>query len=388
MTESSCDLREACVGSRRRHLLPGALPHVFLQFQNGLKGFSNNDNSHFYSARPLDHFQSTATSPLILLGSSTRLFNPSFEAELPAALISIPPKTLNSTSLSFPQRYQHRSEMGWVLQQRSWLSNFTVSLDHWATPWIRGLGTIHRLSWFLHPSPSVAPKLPKEYGRPGSVSFGTISQKTASPIFPSLQCPLRFSSGLTCCDLYSLGSEVPGGPGLPWGCGVQRLCILPVLRHLGESRRWMCGSSVNPISKFFHFLSRCPSHLLPGLRILLGDLLPSKARSPGISGIWALPECRISGHCFIGSPLWWFHLQFMSYKKCPAPLFPPCKSLCFPRARPSGFSPTITPFHFIWLMSGDSTKANGFPEIMSDWVTQLLCHQDKEANFPVSQNSF
>ena len=45
-------------------------------------------------------------------------------------------------------------------------------------------------------------------------------------------------------------------------------------------------------------------------------------------------------------------------------------------------------FQSSWQMSGDSTKALGFPEIMSDSVTQLLCHWDREANFPVFQNSY
>ena len=45
-------------------------------------------------------------------------------------------------------------------------------------------------------------------------------------------------------------------------------------------------------------------------------------------------------------------------------------------------------FQSSWRMSGDSTKAHGFPEIMSDLVTQLLCHWDREANFSVFQNSY
>lgn len=89
------------------------------------------------------------------------------------------------------------------------------------------------------------------------------------------------------------------------------------------------------------------------LRIVWSDLLPSKPRSQGMSGIWALPECRITRHCFIGSSLQWFHLQLMSSKKCPAPPFLPLKFLNFFRARPSGLSPTIITIPLYLIIAAD-----------------------------------
>lgn len=53
-----------------------------------------------FTAHSLDHFQSMATSPLILLDCHTVIFNPSFEAELVAPINSIPPRSINSASLS------------------------------------------------------------------------------------------------------------------------------------------------------------------------------------------------------------------------------------------------------------------------------------------------
>lgn len=82
----------------------------------------------------------------------------------------------------------------------------------------------------------------------------------------------------------------------------------------------MCWVFIKPHKQILQL-----SLLLSVLRIVLGDLLPSKAWSHSISGIWALPECRITRHCFTGSSLWWFHLQFTSSKKCPSSPFPPCK---------------------------------------------------------------
>ena len=38
-------------------------------------------------------------------------------------------------------------------------------------------------------------------------------------------------------------------------------------------------------------------------------------------------------------------------------------------------------FQSSWQMSGDSTKAHGLLEIMSDLVTQLLCHWDRQQIF-------
>lgn len=98
VTESYCDLREDYICPRSRHLLLGAVPPSLLYFLNGLEGLGNNNGR--FTAYPPDHFQSMAASPLILLDCHTVIFNPSFEAELPAAVISIPPGSLNSTGLS------------------------------------------------------------------------------------------------------------------------------------------------------------------------------------------------------------------------------------------------------------------------------------------------
>lgn len=148
--------------------------------------------------------------------------------------------------------------------------------------------------------------------------------------YPS-ECPLRFS--LRVLMLWFIRFRVRGSwaPGLPWGS--RGLKVVYTTCAQTPDRRWTYGSLTSLISKLFCLSSCCPSHLLPQLRILLGDLFPSKARSQGISGIWALPKCRITGCCFIGSPLWWFHLQFMSYKKCPAPLFPPLQITVFSQSQ-------------------------------------------------------
>ena len=150
----------------------------------------------------------------------------------------------------------------------------------------------------------------------------------------------------------------------------------------------MCWVSIKPRKQILQL-----SLLLSVLRIVLGDLLPSKAWSHSISGIWALPECRITRHYFTGSSLRWFHLQFTSSKKCPSPPFPPCKiPTFFFFADPYLLEFVQVSYHSTfqssWQMSGDSTKAHGLLEIMSDSVTQLLCHWDRQANFPVFQNSY
>lgn len=170
-----------------------------------------------FTAHPLDHFQSTATSTLSLLDCHTVIFNPSFEA----AVISIPTTQVFTLYwLVFPQKHEHRSEMGWVFQQRSWFLNFIVFSDHCVPLWKRGLRTVHRLSGFLHPSPSVSLELSKEHRRSRSVSFGTmvisLTQRTASPIFPPAQCPLIFSRVLM---LWFILFRFTGswGPGLLWG---------------------------------------------------------------------------------------------------------------------------------------------------------------------------
>lgn len=111
------------------------------------------------------------------------------------------------------------------------------------------------------------------------------------------------------------------GPSILWGHGVQRPCASTGCQHFDKRRRWMCRVFSKPHKQILQL-----SLLLSVLRIVLSDLLPSKAWSHSISGIWALPECRITRHCFIGSSLQWFHLQFTSSKKCPSPPFPPCKT--------------------------------------------------------------
>lgn len=336
VTDSSCDLRKACVCSRSECLLLGAV-HLLHHLQDRPASFGSN-HGHVYSLP--DNFQSIDP-----VGSSYHASWPSLWSRVQLlSLVGVSP-VLSTLLASLSQKHIHQSEMGWGFLAEAGpltpLHSLTIA-PHFEKGNSRLLagagGSFIPHLWFLW-------SFSKNTGGEEVCVQGHAGLPLAEETGPAgsrlPQSPQAFSK-FSCCDWHCSGSGAPGRP-----CGFGSVGFRGHAPYLG-SNSLAPGGDTDTLG--LQQTSRAHSSawspvVCPSNSLCLEWFLVISFQRPVLRASLAFVLFpRILGHCFTGSSLWWFHLQFMSYKNMSCSSFPSPPKHYVPRARPS---PAITPFHFI-----------------------------------------